>query len=244
MLDLNLLNWLDTSLVQYPPLFNDLKKANGTFNKKDVTMFVYRNGYKELFSCLKDTITVGFIDTNTIGCVASQVVLYVSLIFIIGVVGIRFCMAVIFGWFVSYKIGAFTRESYQQRMRRAAEIENWTDNIYQPAPSRYRPSVALPAPKAPNKNQFLPTTSRFSRADMLRPTTTYGVPEAPYRRTQTNSSLGTKGLLSPTEFRSSRSSTSLPSFSDRNGSVCPWPLHNVIPQPPADYEPHVTMNGE
>lgn len=241
VLDLNLLNWLDTSLVQYPSIFNDLKKKNGTFNKRDVTMWVHRNNYQSVFQCLKDTVAVGFIDTNSIGCVASQVVLYLSLVFIIGVVGIRFCMAVIFGWFVSYKIGAFTQESYSQRMQRAAEIENWTDNIYRAAPSRYRPSVALPAKGGASKaNQFLPTTSRFSRADAARPTTTYGVPEAPYRRTQTNSAYGAKGLLSPPngiDLRSSRSSTSLPSIGDRNGSICPFPLHNVIPQPPPDFEP-------
>lgn len=202
-------------------------------------MWVYRNGYKDMFQCLKDTVTVGYIDTNSIGCVASQVVLYLSLVFIIGVVGIRFTMAVMFGWFFSWRIGAFTRESYAQRMQRAAEIENWTDNIYRPAPSRYRPSVALPSKTSAKTNQFLPTTSRFSRADM-RPVTTYGLPEAPYRRAQTNSSSGTKGLLSPTtanDFRSSRSSTSLPSLGDPNRSVCPFPLHNVIPQPPPDYEP-------
>lgn len=258
VLDLNLLKWLDTSLVQYPPFFDDLKKGNGTFNKRDLTMYIYRNGYKELAQCLKDTISVGFIDTKTIGCVASQVVLYLSLVFIIGVVGIRFAMAVIFGWFVSYKIGAFTRESYTQRMQRAQEIENWTDNIYQPAPSRYRPSVATPVGgkgAASKKESFLPTTSRFSRADM-RPVTMGGLPEAPYRRGQQTASTyggggltpgsggGKGGMLSPTDpmnFRSSRSSTSLPSFTERGGpaagSVCPFPLHNVVPQPPIDYEP-------
>jgi len=241
VLDLHLLNWLDTSLVQYPSIFNDLKKKNGTFNKRDVTMWVYRNNYMDVFQCLKDNVGIGFIDTNSIGCVASQVVLYLSLVFIIGVVGIRFCMAVIFGWFVSYKIGAFTQESYAQRMQRAAEIENWTDNIYRPAPSRYRPSVALPAKGGASKgNQFLPTHSRFSRADAARPATTYGLPEAPYKRTQTNSAYGAKGLLSPpntVDLRSSNSSTSLPSMADRSGSICPFPLHNVIPQPPPDFEP-------
>ncbi|KAF8324131.1 hypothetical protein DL93DRAFT_2049076 [Clavulina sp. PMI_390] len=240
VLDLDLLKWLSTSLVQYPAIFNDFMKGNGTFNTRDVTMWVYRNNYKEMFECLKDTITVGYIDTNTVGCTASQVVLYLSLIFIIGVVGIRFGMAVIFGWFVSYKIGAFTKESYAQRMQRAAEIENWTDNIYRPAPSRYRPSVAAPSTKGganTKSGQFLPTTSRFSRADM-RPVTMYGVPEAPYRRTQTNSTVGTKGMLSPSsDYRGSRSSTSLPSINDKNQAMCPFPLNNVVVQPPPDYEP-------
>lgn len=203
-------------------------------------MYMYRNKHQQLGHCLQQTIVVGYVDSKSIGCVASQIVLYVSLIFIIGVVGIRFGMAVMFGWFVSYRIGAFTRESYSQRMARAAEIENWTDNIYQPAPSQYRPSVTQPgAGKGSKVTPFLPTTSRFSKADTTRPSTTYGLPETPYRR-QAPSNYGTsKGLLVPSEnnFPGSRSSTSLPSYVDRNGSNCPFPLHNVIQQPPPDYEP-------
>lgn len=240
VLDLDLLKWLDKSQVSYPSLFEEFKAKNGTFNKRDITMWVYRNNHKQVAQCLQDTIVVGYIDTKTIGCVASQVVLYVSLIFIIGVVGIRFAMAVIFGWFVSWRIGAFRKESYSQRMERAAEIENWTDNIYQPAPSRYRPSVipsgASAIKGASKSSQFLPKTSRFSKADALRASTTFGLPEAPYSRRGT-SSPSSKGLLVPGDVKGSHSSTSLQSFSDRQQSICPFPLHNVIPQPPPDHEP-------
>ena len=44
-------------------------------------------------------MTAGFIDIETIGCVASEVMLYLALVFIIGVVAIKFGMAVLFGWF-------------------------------------------------------------------------------------------------------------------------------------------------
>ncbi len=33
----------------------------------------------------------------------------------------------------------FSNETYEQRRQRAAEVEEWTDDIYRPAPSRYRP---------------------------------------------------------------------------------------------------------
>jgi chitin synthase len=107
-------------------IFDDMKKANGTYNRKDITMRLLRMKQGKLGHCLQDIITVGFIDTNSIGCVASQVVLYLSLVFIVGVVAIRFVMAVMFQWFFSWKLGNFPRETYEQRMQRAAEIENWT----------------------------------------------------------------------------------------------------------------------
>lgn len=84
VLDFNLLKWLNRGQVNYPAIFDEMAQANGTFNTHDVTMRFYRNGQKTLGHCLQDIITVGFIDTNTIGCVASEVVLWLSLIFIIG----------------------------------------------------------------------------------------------------------------------------------------------------------------
>ncbi|KAG8925177.1 Chitin synthase, class 3 [Tulasnella sp. 417] len=167
VLDFSLLNWLDKSQVQYPALFDQLKTKNGTFNGKDLSMWFLRNGHKDIGACLQDIITVGFIDTKSIGCVASDVVLYVSLVFIIGVVAIKFVMAVMFGWFVSWRLGSFGNETYQQRMARAREIEDWTDNIHSTAPASYRPTVKQGGTywNEKRKTQFFPTQSRFSKAD-------------------------------------------------------------------------------
>ncbi|KAG8935722.1 Chitin synthase, class 3 [Tulasnella sp. 418] len=239
ILDLSLLNWLRPAQVTYPTFFDELKAKNGTYNGKDITMHFYRTKQKALGACLQDILTVGFIDTKTFGCVASDVVLYVSLVFIIGVVAIKFGMAVLFGWFLSWKLGSFGDETYQQRMERARAIEAWTDNIHSAAPRRYRPD-AKDSYKADNrKSQFFPTKSRFSRADMLkspvggaRTTTMYGAPDPAFKR----ATVG--GGVSPAGF-SSRSSTSLHGGdSDPSFSACPWPLKNVIPQPPPDYEPN------
>lgn len=213
-------------------------------------MQFYRSNQKTLGHCLQDIVTVGFIDTQSIGCVASEVVLYVSLIFIIGVVAIKFGMAVLFGWFFSWKLGNFPHETYEQRMQRAAEIENWTDDIYRPAPSRYRPNVknAAMSEKYANKRKtFLPSTSRFTPSDAQlkvsgnRPTTTYGnIDNVSYKRSTVYGGVNKK--LTPPDtpaYRSSRSSTSLGDsakdpFSD---SPCPFPLVNVIPQPAPDFQP-------
>lgn len=270
VLDLSLLQWLQNSQVSYPAFFDEIKTANASYQGKDITMMMYRAGMKDMGRCLEDIARVGFVDTKSIGCVASDVVLYVSLVFILGVVGIKFAMAVIFGWFLSWKLGNFKGESYQQRMARAQEIENWTEDIYRPAPSRYRPSV--PQNKGGNGQQgrkaaFLPTTSRFSKAEPMmvngsRPSTAYGnVDQLAYgggygARSRQASMYGMNKVAAAVAaqgtppgspmLRSSRSSTSLPYgrddsrmnlASDANVSPCPFPLVDVIPQPPPDYEP-------
>ncbi|GAA5975681.1 hypothetical protein JCM10908_005240 [Rhodotorula pacifica] len=245
VLDFSLLNWLSTSQVAYPPLFDQLRTGTNTsFTGRDITTLMVNSGQRKVAECLVDVIRVGFIDSNSFGCVASDVVLYVSLVVIIGVVAVRFAFAVLFGWFVSWKIGKFPEETYEQRRARAAAIENWTDDIYRPAPARYRPSV----PTKAQKKSMLPTTSRFSKGDLFKADASSQLP-----------TLSKKGMLgagmrnsppgSPGSPRASRSSTSLPmsSFtlegmarglaSEGAMGICPFPLGDVVPQPPLDYEP-------
>jgi chitin synthase len=238
--------------VKYPPIFDDMKKANGTYNGKDLTMLIERTKQQHIGHCLQDIVSIGFIDTNSIGCVASSVVLYLSLIFIIGVVAIRFVMAVMFQWFFSWKLGNFPRETYEQRMQRSHEIENWSNDIYRAAPSEFRPNVnknGLRQGKAQNRKTFLPSTSRFTPSETLlkgaRPTTAYGMLDSSsttnYKRS-TVYSTSAKKVTPPDSpsYRQSRSTMSLADNSPRNNFVenpCPFPLHNVVPQPPIDYEP-------
>ncbi|KAJ3504799.1 hypothetical protein NLJ89_g7748 [Agrocybe chaxingu] len=253
VLDLDLLTWLSRAQVNYPPLFDEMKSPNGTYNGKDLTMLFMRTKQQQLGHCLQDIVGIGFIDTNTIGCVASTVVLYLSLIFIIGVVAIRFVMAVMFQWFFSWKLGNFPRETYEQRMQRSQEIENWTNDIYRPAPSELRPNVnkhGLRTAKDQKRKTFLPSYSRFTPAENLkgsgaRPTTAYGVLDssstANWKRSTVYSAKGGKGTPpdSPS-YRQSRSTMSLAGETPRSNFVdnpCPFPLHNVVPQPPIDYEP-------
>ncbi|GAA5911142.1 hypothetical protein JCM6882_006586 [Rhodosporidiobolus microsporus] len=276
VLDFDLLNWLDKSQVSYPAIFDDLRTGTNTsLTGRDITSMMMASKQRDVAECLVDVIRVGFIDSVTFGCVASDVVLYVSLVVIIGVVVIRFFMAVLFGWFLSWKIGKFPDETYEQRRARAAEIENWTDDIYRPAPARYRPSVPRNQQQqykgagggggaGAKKANLLPTTSRFSKADLLKAgaeTGSLGNPGGEVSRKgilgagMRNSPPGSPG--SPGGMggvpRSSRSSTSLPmslpmsSFTldglargaASRGAMgeCPFPLGDVVPQPPGDYEP-------
>ncbi|EIW87179.1 glycosyltransferase family 2 protein [Coniophora puteana RWD-64-598 SS2] len=267
VLDLDLLNWLSRDQVNYPDLWDQMKNADGTYNGKDLSMWFQRTGQHQIGKCLEDTILVGFIDSDSIGCVASEVVLYLSLVFIIGVVSIRFFMAVLFSWFFSWKLGNFPRETYEQRMARSEQIEAWSNDIYRPAPSEYRPNVSKTGLRfGKNKKGILPTQSRFTPHEQpkgasprpttvyselkgggnSRPVTTYGMHDVPWKR-QTTYSINTKSSkASPPETPFSRQSKSTTSFGDGlmrasragfNENPCPFPLHNVVPQPPPDYEP-------
>ncbi|BGP14711.1 hypothetical protein JCM10213_006208 [Rhodosporidiobolus nylandii] len=252
VLDFDLLNWLDRSQVSYPAIFDDFKSGtNASLTGRDITSLMMASGQRDVAECLVDVIRVGFIDSITFGCVASDVVLYVSLVVIIGVVVLRFFMAVLFGWFLSWKIGKFPEETHEERRARAAEIEDWTDDIYRPAPARYRPNVPKPKQQLggkPQKKTFLPTASRFSKADLLKA-----------GQASNGTDFSRKGMLgagmrnsppsSPGLPPASRSSTSLPMSSftldglargaASRGAMgeCPFPLGDVVPQPPADYEP-------
>ncbi|KAJ7707611.1 chitin synthase-domain-containing protein [Mycena rosella] len=220
VLDLELLSWLSTSEVSYPSIFDDMKTSGGSYSHKDVTMSLYRQNLRTLGHCLQEVITVGFIDTDTIGCVASQVVLIASLTVIIGTVAIRFAMAVIFQWFFSRKIGNFPAETREERRKRAAEIEAWSDGIYLPAPSKYRPDVGkngVAETKIKNRRTFLPIHSRFT------PT-----PSRPYGALDSSPSLTSPR---PRPASAYSTATSIPSI------VSPFPPDNVVPQPPPDYEP-------
>jgi len=232
-----------------------MKKANGTYNGKDLSMMFLRTNQRQIGKCLEDVITVGFIDTNSIGCVASEVVLYLSLVFIIGVVAIRFVMAVMFAWFFSWKLGNFPRDTYEQRMLRSAQIEDWSNDIYRPAPSEYRPNVSKNGLRQgkPAKKGFLPSTSRFTPQENMpkgpspRPTTGYGMFDAQYKRGTTYSKAPSTKISPPDTpaYRQSRSTVSFGEQSSRNISPrsvfvdtpCPFPLLNVVPQPPPDFEP-------
>lgn len=131
VLDLQLLDWLDKSEVKYPPIFDDLKNSN--FQGYDLSMILASGHDRKLARCLSEIIKVGEIDSKTVGCIASDIVLYVSLVFILSIVVAKFAIACYFRWVVAKKQGASDSDnsSYSQHMQ---NIEDWSDNIYQQGP--------------------------------------------------------------------------------------------------------------
>ncbi|RCH94197.1 Chitin synthase, class 3, partial [Rhizopus stolonifer] len=135
---------------------------------KDLTMTINANraksnSWEEEAKCMSATIKVGSMDTISLGCMASNIVLYVSLIVILGVIIVKFGLAIIFGWFLSWRLGNFKEgSSYTARMEREAEIENWTENMQATAPL---PKLLVQSTMQGNlkRKSVFPQTSRFSR---------------------------------------------------------------------------------
>ncbi|KAF9923858.1 Chitin synthase, class 3 [Linnemannia zychae] len=148
VIDGNILKWIKPDF-SVDPIIEALR--NGTIGlQRDLSFLFVQRKLTGLGACLNDIGRIGAVDSKTIGCVTSDVITYVSLVIILGVVLIKFFLAVFFGWFLSHRLGGFDNGTYQDRMKRAEQIEAWSSDINRPAFSN-------------NKRQtFFPTTSRFT----------------------------------------------------------------------------------
>ncbi|KAF2204483.1 chitin synthase 4 [Delitschia confertaspora ATCC 74209] len=261
VLDLDLLNWFNRTQVSVPNKFDEIRQ-NPSVRGMDVTRAFSSSYEKQVAKCFTEIIKVGSIDTATIGCIASQVVLYVSLVFILAIVAAKFVLALIFQWVISRRFGA-TKTSMDGAgsQKRNNQIEEWADDIYRPPPKLTDP--AGPDRSSKRGSQFLPSTSRF--------TSPYSVEKSSKRRpnptTMTSQSSGSRLLSSNAtsnalyrQLNSSRgtlptydgkpaengSSLVLPGSTERYSTVMsesegPGPagfIHeSVVPQPPPEWEP-------
>ncbi|CCK72518.1 chitin synthase CHS3 KNAG_0K01570 [Huiozyma naganishii CBS 8797] len=125
VLDLDLLKWLDKDQLEYPPIFDDL--LNSQLQGYDLSIVLSTAYERKIARCLSETIKVGGIDSRTVGCIASDVVLYVSLVFILSVVVAKFAVACYFRWVVSRKQGVGFLENDRMNDYLNA-IEDWSEN--------------------------------------------------------------------------------------------------------------------
>ncbi|KAH0609159.1 uncharacterized protein H6S33_001387 [Morchella sextelata] len=262
VLDLDLLKWLDPSQVKYPAQFDDFR-LDSQLRGKDVTHLFQASAEKKLARCLSEIIRVGSIDTETVGCIASKVVLYVSLVFIVSIVLIKFFLALFFGWFLSWRLGAArTSDLKDDAKRRRNEIEDWSDDIYRPPP-KLKDASGSGSGSPSKRGSFLPTTSRFtSPYAQERPTskhkpvpTTMGSQSstarllAPGQMYQQGANSGSKGSLSGMMSEATSNPNLLnphgpPGQQERYSMYSedgPGPagfIHEaVVPQPPPEYQP-------
>ncbi|SCW04563.1 LAFE_0H16314g1_1 [Lachancea fermentati] len=126
VLDLDLLDWLETTQLSYPSIFDDLK--NSELQGYDISLIMSSPHERKVARCLTEIVRVGEIDSDTIGCIASDVVLYISLIFILSVIVVKFLVACYFRWVVSKKQGAFAVDN-KTMVEHANEIEDWAEDI-------------------------------------------------------------------------------------------------------------------
>ncbi|KAG0375497.1 Chitin synthase, class 3 [Mortierella sp. AD032] len=130
VLDLSRLNWLDDNIIVPSGLAPFL---NGTFAGKDISLSMsYTKERTQITQCLVEIVKVGVIDQMSLGCVVADIVLYVSLIVILSVVLLRFFLAVIFGWVLSWRLGSFDEKTFAEKLKRQEIIEAWVDDNTSP----------------------------------------------------------------------------------------------------------------
>lgn len=164
VLNLKLLELLSSTQYDIKPdsLISQILNNRAAFGGRDMTRYIStsrRQGmnWEQEAKCLATLIKVGSIDTLSIGCMASEIVLYLSLVVILGVILARFSLAVIFGWCLSWRLGNFKEaRSYTARMQREAELERWTQDIHTAAPLGNRPTA--PVSTQMRKKSLLPQT--------------------------------------------------------------------------------------
>ncbi|KAJ1960714.1 Chitin synthase, class 3, partial [Dipsacomyces acuminosporus] len=146
--------------------------VDGSMRGKDISLLLSSGDKKQIGRCMVDLFRAGSIDSSSLGCIAANIELYVSLIVILGGVLAKFFMAVYFGWFMGRRLGQVKEDTPEDRRNRQAEIEAWADvnNHYGKEKLERKYTVlnnnnsnAVDSNKGNNrKSRFFPTTSRYS----------------------------------------------------------------------------------
>lgn len=226
VIDAEVLKWIKPSEFQVDPRIDELRKGVIPLQRDLSYMFVQRK-MTDVGACVKQIARIGAMDSKTIGCFTSDVITYVSLVIILGVVFIKFFLAVFFGWFLSHKLGGFDNETYQDRMKRAEQIEAWSSDINRPAfnsnkrqtffptTSRFTPSIAA----AGGSSNALATPSLGTPS--ARPLSTFNRPTSVFKTF--NTPPGSPGM-NPAFLSASNSSLNRPSYQQGiNGTPPPSP---------------------
>lgn len=252
VLDLDLLKWFNGTEVSVPSAFVTLSDRSTAYNAavhgKDVTHAFQSAEDKAMAQCFEQIIKVGSVDTETVGCIASKVVLYVSLVFILSIVVAKFILALLFQWFFSRKFAASRTSQSSDKKKRQQQIEAWSDDIYR-APPRIPGDVGSTVVGSDRTSKrastFLPTTSRFTSPYAGDRLSRVGRPPPTTMASQTS----TAALLPPNPmFKHNNSSRNSFLRSDSYGSGAPpsdfegpgpagFIHESVVPQPPSDWQP-------
>ncbi|KAK5044559.1 hypothetical protein LTR84_010683 [Exophiala bonariae] len=264
VIDLDLLNWFNASQVVWPKQFDELRE-NKDIRGMDIT-HVLQSGYdKKVGKCLSQIAKVGSIDTESVGCIASKVVLYVSLVFILAIVLAKFFLALAFQWFLSRKFAAAKSTSKIDSKQRAKQIEDWSNDIYKPAPKITDPATTVSGSDGRSSKRgsmLFPQTSRFTspyavdRANKTNryPPTTMTSQSSNAKLVQPGSGVYKHGQnasqatldMHRMSGGASRSSLYLSGYDTRHSTVMDdgganGPLgfihENVVPQPPPEWQP-------
>lgn len=265
VLDLDLIDWISSDQVTYPEMFTELKN-DPVFKGHDISVALTNSHQRQVARCLTEIVKVGTIDSDTIGCIASTIVLVASLIFILGVVIVKFVMACYFRSYVSIKQGTNEMNS-KSMLERDRQIDNWADDPTSRGPihevpveqrANYhsgktnRQSIFIRNIENNNNTRKLATSSNLPYTTMssqaaLLSKKKYG---NSHKRVLSNHSLG--NIVSSSNLprnRLSQSSLDLLGNQRPNSVYNPFEdfainglspdiIHpDVVPQPPVEYQP-------
>lgn len=253
VIDLDLITWFNTSQVSIPDRFYEWAN-NSAIRGLDMTRSSQSSIDKELMNCLVDIAKAGSVDTETVGCIASKVVLYISLVFIVAIVVIKFLLALLFNWFLSRHSGAKRSGAFKDMASRRQAIEEWSDDIYRPGPNlrvAKRPSTFFPKTSrftspyaverpASGHSRFLQTMSNQSNTAKVAGSSAtiyshgnsshYSMDK--FARSTSQSSLSLLGNPAPQQ-----SDTRFSNVLDEGPGPAGFVHEAVVPQPPPEYEP-------
>lgn len=103
VLDLDRLAHFPYQDWQFSPAFQHI--INIRVSTLDMTHVIGRDrANTEAARCLVQVAKIGVIDSESVGCLMSHIVLYVSVAFIFSILAIKFLLAVYFEWFVSWRM--------------------------------------------------------------------------------------------------------------------------------------------
>ncbi|CAD6503834.1 BgTH12-05579 [Blumeria graminis f. sp. triticale] len=251
VLDLDLLNWFNTSQVTIPPRFQELSNRGSLLNAavhgRDVTHSFQTKTDKQMAQCFEQIIKVGSVDTESVGCISSKVVLYVSLVFILSIVLSKFILALLFQWFFSRKFSASKTSQSSDPKKRNRQIEEWSDDIHRAPPkipSDIRSAAVQSDRQGKRSSAFLPRTSRFTSPYAGDRISKIGRAQPTTMASQTSSAAlippnsGFRQQDGASSYTTRDSQCYTTSTNDYEGPGPAGFVHDVVvPQPPADWQP-------
>ncbi|KAI8897804.1 chitin synthase-domain-containing protein [Globomyces pollinis-pini] len=94
------------------PFGAEVDKVVRQFRALDSTQAIAKlKGGLDIGTCLTSMYVVGRLEAESFGCWASELILWISLIIVLGLVLIRFVFAVFFSWFISWQLGKLKKKS-------------------------------------------------------------------------------------------------------------------------------------
>ncbi|ORX59278.1 hypothetical protein BCR36DRAFT_343227 [Piromyces finnis] len=102
----NVLDITDFLAKNHTLIGNDLETILRNHNAMDITYTMTKNSQnRKVIKCMNEIYKVGTIGKTTSGCIIGNIILALTLIFVTGVMFIKFCMAVIFSWLLKWPLG-------------------------------------------------------------------------------------------------------------------------------------------